>query len=292
VAEPRTSLSYAINNRNSINIGYGLHHQNVAAPLLFLNENIGGNLVQSNKNLDLVRSNHFVIGYDTRFADTWRAKVEMYYQAIDKAAVEKTPTGYSSLTEGADFGFSVDKNALVSTGTGSNQGVEFTLEKFFSKGYNLLFTTSLFDSKLKGSDNIERNSPFNNGYVVNALAGKEFVIGKAKKNVFSINTKFTTAGGRYYTPVDLAASVAQGFEIRDDANAFSAQYDAYLRVDLKFAFKFNSSKKKSSHQFYVDFQNITANENVFSRDYNRLTQQVNQINQIGFQPDFGYRFNF
>lgn len=292
VAEPRTSLSYAINNRNSINIGYGLHHQNVAAPLLFLNENIGGNLVQSNKNLDLVRSNHYVIGYDTRFADTWRAKVEMYYQAIDKAAVEKTPTGYSSLTEGADFGFSVDKNALVSTGTGSNQGVEFTLEKFFSKGYNLLFTTSLFESKYKGSDNIERNSPFNNGYVVNALAGKEFVIGKAKKNVFSINTKFTTAGGRYYTPVDLAASVAQGFEIRDDAKPFSAQYDAYLRIDLKFAFKFNSSKKKSSHQFYVDFQNVTANENVFSRDYNRLTQQVNQINQIGFQPDFGYRYNF
>lgn len=292
VFEPRTSLTYNINTKSSINIGYGLHHQNVAAPLLFLNENINGNLVQSNKNLDMTRSAHYVLGYDLRFADKWRAKVEVYYQAIDKAAVEKTPSSYSSLTEGADFGFSIDKNSLVSTGTGFNQGVEFTLEKFFSKGYNLLFTTSLFESKYTGSDGIERDSPFNNGYVINALAGKEFKIGKAKKNIFSINTKFTTAGGRYYTPVDLAASQAAGYEIRDEANAFSAQYDPYLRLDLKFGFKFNSKKKKSSHQFYVDLQNITNNSNVFSRDFNRVTQQVNQIDQIGFQPDFGYKFQF
>ena len=170
--------------------------------------------------------------------------------------------------------------------------MEFTLEKFFSKGYNLLFTTSLFESKYTGSDGIERNSPFNNGYVINALAGKEFKIGKAKKNVFTINTKFTTAGGRYFTPVDLAASQAAGYEIRDDTNAYSEQYDAYLRLDLKFGIKLNSSKKKSSHQFYVDFQNITNNSNVFTKDYNRLTQQVNQIDQIGFQPDFGYRYQF
>lgn len=292
VFEPRTALTYAINKKSSLNIGYGLHHQNVAGPLLFLNENIAGNLVQSNRDLDLTRSAHYVLGYDLRFADKWRAKVEVYYQDIDKAAVEKTPTGYSSLTEGASFVFSTDKNSLVSNGVGNNQGIEFTLEKFFSKGYNMLFTTSLFESKYTGSDGIERNSPFNNGYVINALAGKEFKIGKAKKNIFSINTKFTTAGGRYYTPVDLATSQAVGYEIRDDVNAFSEQFDAYLRLDLKFGFKFNSKKKKSSHQFYVDFQNITNNENVFSRDYNRLTQQVNQINQLGFQPDFGYKYQF
>lgn len=117
-------------------------------------------------------------------------------------------------------------------------------------------------------------------------------MGKAKKNVFSINTKFTTAGGRYFTPVNLQASIENGFEIREDAKAFSEQYDPYLRLDLRFSFKLNSAKKKSSHQFYIDFQNITNNENVFSQDYNRVTQQVNQVDQIGFQPDFGYRFQF
>jgi CarboxypepD_reg-like domain/TonB-dependent Receptor Plug Domain len=290
--EPRTSFSYAVNNNNTINLGYGIHHQNVAAPLLFLNEKNGTGLVQTNRNLDLVRSQHFVLGYDVRLANKWRGKAEVYYQIIDKAGVEKTPTGYSTLTEGASFNFSIDKNSLVSTGKGSNRGIEFTLEKFFGNGYHGLFTTSIFESKYKGSDNIERDSPFNNGFILNTLAGKEFKIGKTKKNVFLVDTKFTTAGGRHYTPINLVASNAVGFEIRDNTKPFSEKYSNYLRLDLKLGMKFNSKTKKQSHQFYIDFQNVTNNKNVFSRDYNRLTNRVDQRNQIGFAPDFGYKFQF
>ncbi|WP_257984697.1 hypothetical protein [Psychroflexus sp. MES1-P1E] len=38
-----------------------------------------------------------------------RAKVETYYQKIDNATIDGTPSSYSSLTEGADFTFSSDK---------------------------------------------------------------------------------------------------------------------------------------------------------------------------------------
>ncbi|RZJ54453.1 MAG: TonB-dependent receptor [Flavobacterium sp.] len=292
VFEPRTALSYALNATNTVNFGYGLHHQSVPVPILFLNEFVNGNQVQSNKNLDLVQSQHYILGYDVRLAKKWRGKVELYYQDISKAAVESFPSSYSSLTEGADFGYSIDKTSLLSKGKGHNQGIEFTVEKFFSEGYYGLFTTSLFESKYKGSDNIERNSPFNNGYVINLLGGKEFKIGKEKKNVFSIDTKFTTAGGRYYTPVDLAASNNAGYEIKDDANAFSKQYDPYLRLDVKFGIKINSKTKKRFHQFYIDLQNVTNHTNVFTKEYNRLTNSVNQKDQIGFSPDFGYKFQF
>lgn len=292
VLEPRTALSYALNPRNTVSFGYGIHHQSVPAPILFLSENINGTMMQTNKNLDLVKSQHYVLGYDVRLASKWRGKVELYYQKIDKAAVESFPSSYSSLTEGADFGYSIDKTSLISNGKGFNQGIEFTLEKFFSEGFYGLFTTSIFESKYKGSDEIERNSPFNNGYVINLLGGKEFKIGQAKKNVFSIDTKFTTAGGRYYTPVDLAASSAAGYEIRDDANAFSQQYDPYLRLDVKFGIKLNSKKKKRFHQFYIDLQNVTNHTNIFTKEYNRLTNSVNQKDQIGFSPDFGYKFQF
>lgn len=89
IAEPRTSLTYSWNPKNTLTVGYGIHSQNVAAPLLFLNENRNGTLVQSNKDLDFVRNQHFVVGYDIRLKDKWRAKLEVYYQTIDKAAVEK-----------------------------------------------------------------------------------------------------------------------------------------------------------------------------------------------------------
>lgn len=292
VLEPRTALSYAVNPKNTISFGFGIHHQSVPVPVLFLNEFVDGNPLQTNKNLDLVESKHYVLGYDVRLAKKWRGKVEVYYQDINKAAVQSFPSSYSSLTEGADFGYSIDKTSLISKGKGYNQGIEFTVEKFFSEGYYALFTTSFFESKYKGSDGIERNSPFNNGYVINLLGGKEFRIGKEKKNVFSIDTKFTTAGGRYYTPVDLAASNDAGYEIRDDANAFSKQYDPYLRLDIKFGIKFNSKKKKRFHQFYIDFQNVTNHTNIFTKEYNRLTNSINQKDQIGFSPDFGYKFQF
>ena len=102
----------------------------------------------------------------------------------------------------------------------------FSIEKFFSNGYHASFTTSLFDSKIKGSDGIERNSPFNNQYVINALGGKEFNIGKSKRTILSFDGKVTASGGRYYTPIDLTASQQAGYQINDETRPFSNQYDA------------------------------------------------------------------
>jgi len=292
VIEPRAALAYTVSPNHSINLGYGLHHQNVPLPLLFLNEDINGELIQTNRNLDFVKSSHYVLGYDVKLGNSWRGKLELYYQDISNAAVEPFGSSYSSLTEGADFGFDNDRVSLVSDGTGFNTGIELTLEKFFTKGYYGLFTTSIFDSKYSGSDGIERNSPFNNGYVVNALAGKEFKIGKAKTNILFVDTRITTSGGRYFTPVDLEASQTNGFEILQEDLAFSDQAKKYFRWDLKFGIKINSKTKKRSHQIYFDLQNLTANENLFTRRYNRLTNEINEVNQIGFFPDFGYKYQF
>ncbi len=292
VLEPRAAFNYQIAPKHKINFGYGLHHQNVPFPLLFLNEDVNGNLIQTNRELDFVRSNHYVVGYDVKLGNAWRGKVEVYHQEIANAAVEPFPSSYSSLTEGSDFGFSNDRVSLVNEGTGFNSGVELTLEKFFSNNYYGLLTGSFFESRYEGSDSIERNTPFNNGYVINALAGREFPLGAKRNKVFFFDTRVSFAGGRYFTPVDLAASQLAGFEILQEDIAFSEQYDAYLRWDVKFGLKINSRNKKQSHRFYVDLQNVSNRENVFVQRYNRLTNQIDQVDQIGFFPDFGYKFQF
>lgn len=292
VWEPRAALNYAPFPNHTLNLGYGLHHQSIPLPLLFLNETVNGETQQTNRELDFVQSSHYVLGYDVRLADSWRGKVEVYYQDIDKAGVEAFPSSYSALTEGADFGFDNDRVSLLNEGTGFNQGIELTLEKFFSKSYYGLLTGSFFESKYTGSDGIERNSPFNNGYVINLLAGKEFKAGPSGKNVWFVDTRLTTSGGRYYTPVDLEASQQAGYEVLQEELAFSQQYDDYFRWDVKFGLKINSKTKKQSHQFYFDLQNVTNNENIFVRRYNRLTNNVDQVDQIGFFPDFGYKFQF
>ncbi|WP_420603847.1 TonB-dependent receptor [Flagellimonas sp.] len=289
---PRAGLSFDATNKHRFSLGYGLHYQNIPSPILFLNENVNGNLVQTNRDLEFVRSAHYVLGYDVKLGNKWRGKIEAYYQDIDNAPVHPFPSSYSTLTEGADFGFSKDAVSLVNEGTAFNQGIELTLEKFFSQNYYMLLTSSFYQSKYKGSDGVERNSPFNNGQVINFLAGKEFVVGKAKKNRFFMDTKVTFSGGRYYTPINLEASRAVKYEVLYDDLAYSLQYDNYFRWDVKLGFKVNSKAKKRSHQFYVDMQNVTNNKNIFSRMYNRLTDNIDREDQIGFFPDFGYRFQF
>jgi len=292
VVEPRAGIKYQLTNSHNLSFGYGIHHQTIALPILFLNESTTEGIVQTNRDLDFVRSDHYVLGYDAKLGTNWRSKVELYYQNIRNAAVEAFPSSYSSLTEGADFVFDNDRVSLVNEGTGFNRGIELTLEKFFDKGYYGLLTTSFFESKYEGSDGIERNTPFNNGYVVNFLSGREFTIGKAKKNALFFDTKLTFSGGRFFTPVDLEASIQSGFEVLQEDIAFSQQYEDYFRWDLKFGIKLNSASKKRSHQFFFDLQNVTNNENIFVGRFNRLTNNVDQVNQIGFFPDFGYRFQF
>jgi len=292
VLEPRTGINYRLGETHQLSFGYGLHHQPVLLPILFLNEAINGELVQTNNDLDFVRSSHFVLGYDVRFGKQWRTKLEIYYQDINNAAVEASPSSYSSLTEGADFVIDNDRVSLVNEGTGFNQGIELTVEKSFSDGYYGLLTASLYESKYEGSDGIERNSPFNNGYVLNLLSGREFTIGKRLKDVVFFDTRLSLSGGRFFTPIDLVASQEAGFEVLREDIAFSEQLDGYLRWDLKLGIKINNVRKKRSHQFFVDIQNLTNRANVFTRRYNRLTNNVDEINQIGFFPDVGYRFQF
>jgi len=291
VVEPRLGASYKL-GKHLVSLGYGLHHQSIAYPIVFLNENVNGVLTQTNRNLEFVRSNHFVLGYDVKFARGWRAKAEGYYQTISNAGVEQTSSSYSTLTEGADFGFSNDVFALVNEGSGTNYGVEFTLEKFFSDGFYGLFTASFFESKYKGSDGIERNTPFNNQRVLNLLAGKEFYLDDNNKRILFADTKITYAGGRFYTPIDLEESQILGYQQVVEDESFSLQNEDYFRWDIKFGLKINSEKKKQSHQFYIDLQNVTAQENIFARRYNRLTNQINDVYQIGFFPDVGYKFQF
>jgi hypothetical protein len=55
------------------------------------------------------------------------------------------------------------------------------LERFLDKGFYYLVTASVYDSRYKGGDDIERNTIFNGNYVANVLGGKEWVLWEEKK---------------------------------------------------------------------------------------------------------------
>jgi len=293
VVEPRLAVNYHLGKKQTFNLGYGLHHQTQPIPIQLLEEEVQPGIFEpTNKSLGFTRSHHFVAGYDLKFAKNWRAKIETYYQMIDRVPVEREPSSFSLLNIGDDFGFPSDVFNLENSGTGTNIGIEFTVEKFFSGGFYGLLTTSVFDSKYKGSDGIERNTAFNNGYVINVLAGKELKFNPKSRFTFTFDTKITTAGGRFFTPVDIEASMNNQSTVLLEELAFSERFDNYFRFDVKFGFKMNSKKRRISHQFFVDIQNVTNRDNIFARQFNRQTNMVNETFQLGFFPDFLYRIQF
>jgi hypothetical protein len=290
--EPRASLSYALDNTKTVTVSYGLHSQLQPAPVYLYQEKMpDGTYDQSNRDLGFTKAHHYILGYDWSFAKDWRLKAEAYYQHIFDAPVERIASGFSILNSGADFTFP-EKANLVNNGTGSNRGVELTVEKFFSKGYYLLTTASVFDSKYKGSDGVERNSTFNNRNVLNVLAGKEWKMGNSGRNVFTLDIKMAYSGGRYYTPVDLAASARAGTEKLDEMHYNSQQFPDYFRLDTRFGFRLNSSKRRLSQTIYLDLQNVTNRDNVFIRRYNQVQKEVGTVYQIGFFPDIMYKIQW
>ncbi len=289
--EPRLGLIINTNHNSSFNLGYGLHSQMQPINVYFLQrKDANGNVVYSNKNLDFTKSHHFVIGYNVQPLSDWRIKAEAYFQRIYNIPVNTFSSSYSMLNSGATFKPDL-QDSLTNKGTGKNYGIELTIEKFFSKGYYGLFTSSLYNSNYKGSDGIERNTAFNGRYVINFLAGKEWKIGLGKRNNISSDIKYTYAGGRAYTPIDLSASKLTGQE-QLSTNAYSQFYDNYYRIDLKLGYSINSKKKKVSHTLSIDLQNITNHKNVFSESYDDRNQRINTTYQLGFFPNVIYKFQF
>jgi hypothetical protein len=287
IGEPRIGLRWRFMPKQSLNIGYGLHSQILPRAFYFYTGDQYAGVTVDNTKVKSTRSHHVVLGHDFLFAKDFRVKTELYYQYLYNVLISPTYPQWSSLNEGANFG-SMLPDTVSNKGKGQNMGIEVTFEKFFSKGYYILTTVSLFNSQYKGSDNVWRNTVFNAQYILNLLGGYELKLGKAHFLNFSV--RGTWAGGNPYIPIDLDASKAVGMEVLDWDRAFTVKNPDYLRIDIRLSYKL--ALKKVSQEFAVDFQNILNRKNIFGRYYNPTTKSVGIITQIGFTPMFLYRIMF
>ncbi len=288
-AEPRLALAWQPRNRGTFSLGYGLHSQIQPKSVYYFQSYDEENETyhRTNEKLGSTRSHHVVIGYNHPFSNNFRIKIESYYQHLYHVPVSPSDGAYSLINAGDFFGIPV-QDSLENRGTGSNFGVEVTVEKFLSKGYYILFTTSLFDSRYKGSDGITRNTAFNGNYVFNLLGGYERKIGK--KTYLTIDAKGVLAGGRRYVPIDVEASMEEGIEVRDWNRAYEKRYDPYFRTDLRLGIKVNN--RRFSQEWAVDLQNLTGYRSIFMEGIDVTTGEIYSVYQQGFYPMFLYRIQF
>lgn len=286
--EPRASIEHHFDDKQTLSFGYGLHSQAQPIGVYFTEELSDGNVIQPNHDLKFSKANHFVLSYNYLFNPNLRVKTEVYYQALFDIPVSKdSATSFSMVNSWGDF----ETEALANKGTGKNYGVELTVEKFLSQRYYFLLSSSLFQSKYKGSDGIERNTTWNSNYSMVFTGGKEFVLSKESDHtLFGFNLKVIYTGGFRTTPIDLNASIAEGTTVYDNANAFSTQNPDYFRIDAGISLKLNRPKLTST--FLLDLQNATNRKNVYGQYFEPHQETVVTYYSTPLIPVLSYRIEF
>ena len=291
--EPRLGIRYQLSAKQNINVGYGMHSQMQPVIYYFYDSYIPATdqYYKSNRNLDLTKSQHLILSYDYNFAKNYRFKFETYYQYLYNVPVQKN---YNSSFSMINVGNALEGIPLVDSlenkGYGENRGIELTIEKFFSKHFYFLATTSMYKSTYKGSSGIQYHTSYDGGYVFNMLGGYELELDKNKNRSVSLDLKYTQAGGNRYTPIDLEKSQAAETAVYIDSEAFSKRMKDYSRFDVKVAYKTN--RKKTSQSLFISIENILDTKNILRQNYNSDTKTVQTEYQFGRFPYGGYRIEF
>ena len=294
--DPRVSVSYKVSPKHELNLGYGLHSQlqGLEIYLTKLWSQAVDNHFYPNKDLRMTKSHHFVLGYQWKISDVTRLKVDTYYQYLYNLPVNAFKPYYCLVNiSGLDF----DKYGQLysNEGVGENLGLEFTFERFLSKGWYYLTTLSLFDSKFIGSDDKVRNTRYNGNYIFNLTGGKEFrltgITSEVKNRwLIGVDWKYVLAGGQRYIPVDIEASKESGKVVYRYDLAYDPQLPYYMRADLKIWVKIN--RHATTHELGFEARNLTNRKNVHQYRYDLTTQGMITTYQTGILPLGYYKVSF
>lgn len=282
--EPRFSLKYFLSERSAISAGYGNHSQyEDISVYLSQNKTSTGTITKPNINLKPGRANHFVLGYDLMLSKSLHLKVEGYYQDLYDIPVMRN--SYYSMLNNPGCYFN---DSLVNTGTGKNIGLDITFEKIFDDNFYYLFTASIFSSKYKGGDGIERNGRYNSNYAFNFLLGKEFYT--ESRNVWGINLKASYNGGDYYIPVDLQQSINENREVLDYNRIYTENLKPFLYLDFTVNYRINYSK--TSLVFIAQAKNILNSKTVLGYSYNNFSKTIDEQSELGLIPMLSVKYEF
>lgn len=281
--EPRVGLKYNINNKHSLGFGYGIHSRMEQLPVYF----VSANGSTPNKDLDFMKSSHYVFSYKAKLAENLHLSIEPYYQKLKDVPV--APDGYISTLNNNNTLFFND--VLLNKGSGRNIGIDFTLEKFLSRGYYYMLSASVFDSKYTAADGIERNTRFNRNYGCNLMAGKEWHTTKNK--IIGANVRVNYLGGNRIEPIDREASEQQRDVVygETDGNIAFSQSHAALPV-VSFTLSYRRNKAKYSSVWSLQVLNAGGSEEFANDFYNLKTNEIDTKYDGLVIPNISYKIEF
>lgn len=293
--EPRVGLRWQASPKQSVSIGFGKHSRVEALAAYFAEQtDETGTMTQLNKDLGLQKANHYILAYELALTKKLNFKIEGYYQTIDQLAISNNPNSTHALLNDdyMELFFEDYNQGLVANGKGRNYGVDLSIEKGLSNGTYFIANASIFKSEYQTTTKEWWSTKFNSNYNLTLVGGKEFQFGKRQHKTIGINAKVLSNGGKRYTPVDEAASIAANETTY--GIPFSKNLPAYFRGDIGIYYRW-FTKKQVTQTISLNIQNVTNRENVFSKEAFYIDEpliiEYNQL-QEGLFPVIHYRIEF
>jgi hypothetical protein len=276
VIAPRFSLRYHLTSNLNLNVSYGIFYQ--MPPLVFLNA------VEENRNLEPIRTDHYILGFSYFPVPDMKITIETYYKNYSQYPVSTEFPTYSLANAGDEYTVAGRLRPLVSEGSGVSRGIEFYIQKKLTDKLYGQISYSYSKTEHKALNGVLRSGSFD---IPNVLS----IIGGFKLNEeWEFSTKFTYASGRPYTPIDYNASSAQNRTIYDVDKTNSERMPDYHRLDFRFDYRANF--KGWDLVTYLELQNIYNRKNTSTIFWNEKTRETIEIQQIAFFPVGGIKIEF
>lgn len=273
---PRAGASLKITPVTTMNASYGIFYQTPA--YLWLASN------PINKNLNAIRSEHFILGVEQLLSADLKLTVEAYEKRYRDYPVPLNNPTFILIDGGSDFGPNLVGPA-VSAGKGYVRGIDFSLhKKLTGNGFygmlNYSYSYSNFTA-LAGGEKPGAYDPTNQ---------VTLILGYQVADEWLVGFKIKYAGGKPYTPLDIDKSTQfnRGIYATDDFN--SSRYPYYMRFDLRVDKKVNF--KKASLVGYIEFQNLFNRKNVNSYFWNETKNAQGTVYNWAFLPVGGLSLQF
>lgn len=288
--EPRLGIQYQLNESAQVSLAYGLHSRIVPLPNYFLRVvQEDGSFTQPNGDLDLIKARHLVLSYRQFIGNSLRLQAEAYYQRLYDVPVSADPNSTFSLLNHVDGFFAT---GLVSEGTGTNIGLDITLEKSFSNGTFFILAGSIFDSTYEPLNGETYDTRYNSGVAGSFMGGKEWPL--SEKGTLQTGLRLVYGAGQRITPIQSNRRDPRDPEnpILDENRPFIVPVGDFFRPDIRIAYR----RDNPTNAWYIalDVQNVISRTNDDPLDYTFdpdlgtwiFRSQSSVVPVLSFQIDF------
>jgi len=273
---PRLSLSYALTDLTNLNFSSGIYHQSPSYIWL--------EAFESNKDLEMIKVNQFVLGFDHRLTADALLKVEAFYKDYNNYPTSTVRPYLVLANTGAGFSGSDDNYSafglepLVDAGFGKARGVELSIQKKLSDiPYYGIFSFTYSKSDYTSLDGIERSGSYDQNWIINLSGGYKF------DEFWEVSSKFRFASGKPYTPFN-----ADGTQNIADYNTrrLKSTHSLDIRVDKRWYFS------GWTLITYLDIQNIYNQNNQSGIRWDPREMRTDESSSIGILPSIGISAEF